>query len=164
MNLHTRGTLAASAALLAGSALAAAPAAAAPATSPSNTAVVAGATCRTASIHQIGTKKVVWDKGMAAFTVRQYLGYCQDSRGWAWMNFASVYVWHQYHVRGFGYRAQVGIAVKGEQETRGYVIGPNRQRLTFSKPVRTVNVCTRGWGKLYRLGAESAQGMTSLRC
>lgn len=163
MNALKTGTVAASAALLAGGALAAAPAAsAAPA---STTSVTTSTTaCRATSVHQIGTKKVVWDKGMAAFTVRQYLGYCQDSRGWAWMNFASVYVWQHYHARAFGYRAQVGIAVKGEQETRGYVIGPNRQRLTFSKPVRTVNVCTRGWGKLYRLGAESAQGMTSLRC
>jgi hypothetical protein len=164
MNVRRTGTLAASAALLAGGVLAAAPASAASAATASTTTAIAGASCRTTSIHQIGTKKVVWDKGMAAFTVRQYLAYCQDARGWAWMNFGSVYVWQQYHVRGFGYRAQVGIAVKGEQETRGYVIGPNRQRMTWSKPVRTVNVCTQGWGKLYRLGAESAQGMTSLRC
>ncbi|GAA6527891.1 hypothetical protein [Intrasporangium sp. DVR] len=164
MNALRTGTLAASAALLAGGVLTAAPAAAAPATTSSHTTTISGTPCRTTSIHQIGTKKVVWDKGMAAFTVRQYLGYCRDARGWAWMNVASTYVWQQYHVRGFGYRAQVGIAVKGEDETRGYVIGANRQRLTWSKPVRTVNLCTRGWGKLSRLGSESAQGMTSLRC
>jgi hypothetical protein len=116
------------------------------------------------SIRELGTSKVVRDKGMNAFTVRQYIGWCWDSSGSAWMNFSSVYVWAQYHSLGFGYRAQTGVVVGGGGDTRGYTIGANRQRLTHSTPVRTVNQCTQGWGKLLRGGTESAQGLTSLVC
>jgi hypothetical protein len=116
------------------------------------------------NIRELGSSKVVRDKGMNAFTVRQYIGWCWDSGGSAWMNFSSVYVWAQYHALGFGYRAQAGIVVGGGGDTRGYAIGDNRQRLTYSIPVRTVSSCTQGWGKLLRSGSESAQGITSLVC
>jgi hypothetical protein len=116
------------------------------------------------SIRELGNSKVVRDKGMNAFTVRQYIGWCWDSSGSAWMNFSSVYVWAQYHALGFGYRAQTGIVVGGGGDTRGYTVGGNRQRLTYSTPVRTVKYCTQGWGKLLRTSSESAQGLTSLVC
>ena len=45
--------------------------------------------------------------------MRQYIGWCWDSGGSAWMNFSSLYVWAQYHALGFGYRAQTGIVVGG---------------------------------------------------
>ena len=116
------------------------------------------------NIRELGSSRVVRDKGMNAFTVRQYIGWCWDSGGSAWMNFSSVYVWAQYHNLGFGYRAQTGIVVGGGGDTRGYAVGDNRQRLTYSIPVRTVSFCTQGWGKLLRSGSESAQGITSLVC
>ena len=116
------------------------------------------------NIRELGSSRVVRDKGMNAFTVRQYIGWCWDSGGSAWMNFSSVYVWSQYHALGFGYRAQTGIVVGGGGDTRGYAVGDNRQRLTYSIPVRTVSFCTQGWGKLLRSGSESAQGITSLVC
>jgi hypothetical protein len=116
------------------------------------------------SIRELGNSTVVRDKGMSAFTVRQYIGWCWDSSGSAWMNFSSVYVCAQYHALGFGYRSQVGIVVGGGGDTRGYTVGANRQRLTYSVPVRTVNQCTQGWGKLLRGGSETAQGLTSLVC
>ena len=116
------------------------------------------------NIRELGSSRVVRDKGMNAFTVRQYIGWCWDSGGSAWMNFSSVYVWAQYHALGFGYRAQTGIVVGGGGDTRGYAVGDNRQRLTYSTPVRTVSFCTQGWGKLLRSGSESAQGLTSLVC
>jgi hypothetical protein len=116
------------------------------------------------SVRQIGDRKVVSDLGMSAFTVRQYIGWCHDARGSAWMNFASVYVWDQYHVRGFAYRSYAGVAVRGEPETRGFVSSANRQQLSYSTPVRTTSLCTQGWGKLYRAGSESAQGLTTLVC
>ena len=116
------------------------------------------------SVRQIGDRKVVSDLGMSAFTVRQYIGWCTDSRGSAWMNFASVYVWDQYHVRGFAYRSYSGVAVRGEPETRGFTASANRQQLSYSTPVRTTALCTQGWGKLYRAGSESAPGLTSLVC
>lgn len=116
------------------------------------------------NIRELGSSRVVRDKGMNAFTVRQYIGWCWDSGGSAWMNFSSVYVWAQYHALGFGYRAQTGIVVGGGGDTRGYAVGDNRQRLTYSIPVRTVSSCTQGWGKLLRGGSESAQGITSLVC
>jgi len=144
-------------------AVAAAPtSAAASASAPTVSVTANGVNCT--NVVQIGTKKVVADRGMNAFTVRQYKGYCRDAKGSAWMNFASVYVWQQYHVRGFAYRAYAGIVVRGDFEPRGFKIGANRQRLTYSTPVRTIQDCTRGWGKLYRLGDESRQGMTSERC
>jgi|SRR4051794_6477055 len=116
------------------------------------------------SVRQIGDRKVVSDLGMSAFTVRQYIGWCHDARGSAWMNFTSVYVWDQYHVRGFAYRSLAGVAVRGEPETRGFTTGANRQQLSYSTPVRTTSLCTQGWGKLSRAGAESAQGLTTLVC
>lgn len=122
----------------------------------------AGVPCRYVS--QIGVKKVVADLGMNAFTARQYKGYCTDAKGSAWMNFASVYVWQQYHVRGFAYRAYSGVNVAGELEPRGFTVSASRQQLSYSKPVRTIKLCTQGWGKLYRLGNESRQGMTTVRC
>lgn len=96
------------------------------------------------NIRELGTSKVVRDKGMNAFTVRQYIGWCWDSSGSAWMNFASVYVWSQYHSLGFAYRAQVGIVVGGGSDAAGYVVGDNRARLTYSVPVRTTSQCTQG--------------------
>jgi len=116
------------------------------------------------NIRELGTSKVVRDKGMNAFTLRQYIGWCWDSSGSAWMNFASVYVWAQYHSLGFAYRAQTGIVVGGGSDAAGYVVGDNRARLTYSIPVRTTSQCTQGWGKLSRSGSESAQGLTSLVC
>lgn len=116
------------------------------------------------SIRELGSSKVVRDKGMNAFTVRQYIGWCWDSAGSAWMNFSSVFVWEQYHALGFGYRAQAGVVVGGGGDTRGYVVGGNRQRTTYSIPVRTVSSCTQAWGKLLRSGSESPQGITSLVC
>lgn len=101
---------------------------------------------------------------MQAFTVRQFKGWCTDARGSAWMNYSSTYVWSQYHARGFAYRAYAGVAVRGQDEPEGFVLGPNRQRLVTSHPVRTITSCTQGWGKLYRGGSESAQGLTSLVC
>jgi hypothetical protein len=80
------------------------------------------------------------------------------------MNFASVYVWDQYQVRGFAYRSYSGVAVRGEPETRGFTASANRQQLSYSTPVRTTALCTQGWGKLYRAGSESAPGLTSLVC
>ena len=125
---------------------------------------VASASQPCSGVRQIGDKKVVSDLGMSAFTVRQFIGWCSDSRGSAWMNFASVYVWDQYHVRGFAYRSYAGVAVRGEPETRGFTASANRQQLSYSTPVRTTALCTQGWGKLYRAGSESAQGLSSLAC
>ncbi|WP_256796082.1 hypothetical protein [Terrabacter sp. Ter38] len=116
------------------------------------------------SVRQIGDRKVVSDLGMSAFTVRQYVGWCRDARGSAWMNFTSVYVWDQYHVRGFAYRSLAGVAVRGEPETRGFTTGATRQQLSYSTPVRTTSLCTQGWGKLSRAGAETAPGLTTLVC
>jgi len=147
--------------------------AATPLTAPSGTAATApdltstdadGASVNCSSTRELGASKVVRDKGMNAFTVRQYIGWCWDSGGSAWMNFASVYVWAQYHNLGFGYRAQAGIVVGGSGDTVGYTVGGNRQRLVYSTPVRTTSSCTQGWGKLLRGGSESAQGLTSLVC
>lgn len=135
---------------------------AAPAVTSSPT--VSSATVPCSSVRQIGDKKVVADLGMSAFTVRQYIGWCRDARGSAWMNFASVYVWDQYHLRGFAYRSSAGIAVRGEPETRGFATGANRQQLTYSLPVRTTASCTQGWGKIARAGSESGQGLTSVVC
>ena len=80
------------------------------------------------------------------------------------MNFASVYVWDQYHARGFAYRSNAGVAVRGEPEARGFTVSANRQQLSYSTPVRTTAWCTQGWGKLSRYGSESAQGLTTLVC
>jgi hypothetical protein len=141
----------------------AASAATAPA-APAASAAPTSASQPCSSVRQIGDRKVVSDLGMSAFTVRQYIGWCSDARGSAWMNFASVYVWDQYHVRGFAYRSYAGIAVRGEPETRGFTSSANRQQLSYSTPVRTTSLCTQGWGKLYRAGSESAQGLTTLVC
>ena len=131
---------------------------AAPAATTSSTSVPCSST------RQIGAKKVVADLGMSAFTVRQYIGWCSDSRGSAWMNFASVYVWDQYRARGFAYRSYAGVAVRGDLETRGFTSSANRQQLSYSSPVRTTSQCTQGWGKLYRNGSESSQGFSALVC
>ena len=101
---------------------------------------------------------------MQAFTVRQFIGWCSDSRGSGWMNFASVYVWDQYHVRGFSYRVMSGVVVQGEPEARGFATSANRQQTSYSLPVRTTQFCTQGWGKIARLGSESPQGLTSTVC
>lgn len=121
-----------------------------------------GATCT--NVRELGTKKVVVDRGMSAFTVRQYIGWCKTSNGTGWRNFASTYVWDQYHRLGLSYRAISGIAVTTHSETEGFVVGSVRQRLVYSRPVGTTKQCTRGWGKLYRLGTESNQGMSTLVC
>lgn len=113
---------------------------------------------------ELGTKKVLRDKGMDAMTVRQYIGWCRDSRGWAWMNYTEAYVWAQYANLGFGYQAQVGVLVSGQNEVAGYVSGANRARTTWSTPVRTTAHCTQGWAKLQRTGGESAQALTSKVC
>ena len=110
------------------------------------------------NVVQIGTKKVVADRGMNAFTVRQYKGYCRDAKGSAWMNFASVYVWQQYHGRGFAYKAYAGIIVRGELEPRGFKIGANRQRLTYSTPVRTHQRLHPGLGQVCTASATGAPG------
>jgi hypothetical protein len=141
----------------------AASAAAAPG-APAASAAPTSASQPCSSVRQIGDRKVVSDLGMSAFTVRQYIGWCSDARGSGWMNFASVYVWDQYHVRGFAYRSYAGIAVRSEPETRGFTSSANRQQLSYSTPVRTTSLCTQGWGKLYRAGSESAQGLTTLVC
>jgi hypothetical protein len=131
---------------------------------PSAPSAVASASAPCASVRQVGAKKVVSDLGLSAFTVRQYIGWCRDSHGSAWMNFASVYVWDQYHARGTAYRAMSGVAVRGEPEPRGFTSGALRQQLTYSTPVRTTALCTQGWGKLARSGSESAQGLSALVC
>ena len=143
------------------------PASSAPAAAPTTaTAAVAltvsGVPC--GSISQIGDKKVVSDLGMQAFTVRQFIGWCTDSKGSAWMNFASVYVWDQYHNRGFAYRVYSGVVVRGEFDARGFATSANRQQTSYSIPVRTTQLCTQGWGKINRQGSESAQGLTSMVC
>ena len=135
-----------------------------PAATVSATSTVSTASVPCSSVRQIGDKKVVSDLGMSAFTVRQYIGWCRDAAGSAWMNFASVYVWDQYHARGFAYRSSAGVAVRGEPETRGFTTSANRQQLSYSAPVRTTTSCTQGWGKLVRAGSESAQGLSSLVC
>lgn len=142
------------------SAASAAPAA----TSAAAPSAVAATSAPCSSVRQIGDKKVVADLGISAFTVRQYIGWCRDAGGSAWMNFASVYVWDQYHARGTAYRSMVGVAVRGEPDTRGFTTGALRQQLSYSVPVRTTALCTQGWGKLARSGAESAQGLTTLVC
>ena len=164
--LHRLGTAVAAVLSAAVVLVALAPAAtAAPAaTTASSTLSTSSTSAPCGSVRQLGEKKVVSDLGMSAFTVRQYIGWCSDSRGSAWMNFASVYVWDQYHARGFAYRAYAGVAVRGEPETRGFTTGANRQQLTYSVPVRTTTSCTQGWGKLARSGSESAQGLSSLVC
>ncbi len=140
-------------------------ASAAPSDPAPTSAVAASSTSVNCSnIRELGNSVVVRDKGMSAFTVRQYIGWCWDASGSAWMNFSSVYVWAQYHALGFGYQAQTGVVVGGGGDTRGYTVGANRQRLTYSVPVRTVTQCTQGWGKLLRGGSETAQGLTSLVC
>lgn len=95
---------------------------------PAASAATSSASQPCSSVRQIGDRKVVSDLGMSAFTVRQYIGWCSDSRGSAWMNFASVYVWDQYHARGFAYRSYSGVAVRGEPETRGFTSSANRQQ------------------------------------
>ena len=133
------------------------------ATTSSLSRTVAGVPCT--KVTELGTKKVVADLGMSAFTLRQYKGYCHDARGSAWMNFGSIYVWQQYHARGFAYTAVAGIAIlRINQISQGWVVGGNRQRLTYSTPVRTISDCTQGWGKLFRFGAESPQGLSSEVC
>jgi len=155
----------ASAAPVARSASSAPTAATVSATSTASTASMAStASVPCSSVRQIGGKLVVSDLGMSAFTVRQYIGWCRDAAGSAWMNFASVYVWDQYHARGFAYRSSAGVAVRGEPETRGFTTSANRQQLSYSAPVRTTTSCTQGWGKLVRAGSESAQGLSSLVC
>ena len=125
---------------------------------------VASTSAACSSVRQIGDKKVVADLGISAFTVRQYIGWCRDAGGSGWMNFASVYVWDQYHARGTAYRSMVGVAVRGEPDTRGFATGALRQQLSYSVPVRTTALCTQGWGKLARSGGESGQGLTTLVC
>ena len=181
-----RRTLVAAAALGAAAGIAVTPtsASAAPVVSPGSTQVATGATVAApvaatstatavvaatavvpcSNISQIGDKKVVSDLGMQAFTVRQFIGWCSDSRGQAWMNFASVYVWDQYHDRGFAYRVYSGVVVRGEPEARGFSTSGNRQQTSYSIPVRTTQLCTQGWGKIYRSGGESPQGLSSLVC
>ena len=132
------------------------------ATTSSLSRTVAGVACT--KVSELGTKKVVADLGMSAFTVRQYKGYCRDAKGSAWMNFASVYVWQQYHARGLAYRALVGIALEPGTEIVGYDFGADRQRLTYSPPVRTIGDCTQGFGVLYRPVALSPEGRTSKVC
>jgi hypothetical protein len=134
------------------------------ATSTATAVVAATAVVPCSNISQIGDKKVVSDLGMQAFTVRQFIGWCSDSRGQAWMNFASVYVWDQYHDRGFAYRVYSGVVVRGEPEARGFSTSGNRQQTSYSIPVRTTQLCTQGWGKIYRSGGESPQGLSSLVC
>jgi hypothetical protein len=149
--------------------------AASPATSPATSlaasrvtspaaALAVDAVVPCSNISQIGDKKVVSDLGMQAFTVRQFIGWCSDSRGQAWMNFSSVYVWDQYHDRGFSYRVYSGVVVRGEPEARGFTTSANRQQTSYSTPVRTTQLCTQGWGKILRSGSESPQGMSSLVC
>ena len=163
--LHRLGTAVAAVLSAAVVLVALAPAAsAAAATAPSSTSSTSSTSVPCGSVRQIGEKKVVSDLGMSAFTVRQYIGWCRDSRGSAWMNFASVYVWDQYHARGLAYRSYAGVAVRGEPETRGFTTSANRQQLSYSVPVRTTTSCTQGWGKLSRSGSESAQGLSSLVC
>ncbi|MEP7331609.1 MAG: hypothetical protein ABI692_05925 [Terracoccus sp.] len=59
-------------------------------------------------------------------------------------DFASVYVWQQYHARGFGYGALVGIAMsRNHQESEGFIAGANRQWLTYSTPGRTISPAPR---------------------
>jgi hypothetical protein len=157
---RTLATVATAAALVGATLIA--PTAASASTSTSMITAGGGATCT--DVRELGAKKVVWDKGVEAFTVRQYIGYCSTSSGSGWRNFASVYVWKQYHDLGFDYRAMTGVAIQGVQETSGFVLGANRQRLTYSAPVSSVLKCTQGWGKLYRSGSESSQGLTSLVC
>ena len=157
---RTLVTLAAAGALAATALLA--PTAASAATSTSTITAGGGATCT--QVRELGTKKVVWDKGMQAFTVRQYIGYCSTSDGTGWRNFSSVYVWKQFHDLGFDYRAQAGIMVKGESQGTGFFFGGNRQRLTYSAPASTVRYCTQGWGGLYHSVSESSEGLTSLVC
>ena len=135
-----------------------------PSAAPAAPAAVASATAPCSKVRQIGDRKIISDLGISAFTIRQYIGWCRDARGAAWMNFASVYVWEQYHARGIAYRSMAGIAVRGELETRGFTSGAVRQRLSYSTPVRTTSLCTQGWGKLARSGSESAQGLTTLVC
>ena len=163
--LHRLGT--AVAALLSATVVLVALAPAASASVPtvaSSAASASSASMPCSAVRQTGDKKVVSDLGMSAFTVCQYIGWCRDSRGSAWMNFASVYVWDQYHARGFAYRSYAGVAVRGEPETRGFTTSANRQQLSYSVPVRTTTSCTQGWGKLSRSGSESAQGLSSLVC
>lgn len=127
------------------------------------TGVVAGG-IPCSHVVRIGAKKVVADKGMSAFTVRQFRGWCTDAQGSAWMNFSAVYVWYQYHVRGFDYRVYSGINVVDELDSRGFAASDNRQRLSYSTPVRTIELCTRGWGKIDRSQGESGQGLTTVLC
>ncbi|MGW5239900.1 hypothetical protein ACWEOW_13285 [Monashia sp. NPDC004114] len=136
----------------------------APAAGPAAALAVEAAVVPCSHISQIGDKKVVSDLGMQAFTVRQFIGWCSDSRGQAWMNFSSVYVWDQYHNRGFSYWVYSGVVVRGEPEARGFSTSANRQQTSYSTPVRTTQLCTQGWGKIFRAGSESAQGLTTLVC
>ena len=101
---------------------------------------------------------------MQAFTVRQYIGYCSTSTGSGWRNFASVYVWKQYHDLGLDYRAYAGIAVSGEYEAWGFIGGGDRQRFMYSVPEPSVKRCTQGVGYISRTGGLSATGLTSLVC
>lgn len=128
------------------------------------TAATSTSTPPCSDVRELPYKRVVRDLGMDALTIRQFIGWCSDSRGSAWMNYASAYVWEQYHAKGFAYNAQAGILVKAEPETRGYVVGATRDRTVFSTPVRTTSFCTQGWGKLARDGGESPQGLSSLVC
>ncbi len=143
---------------------ASATAASQPAAGPAAALVAEAAVVPCSNISQIGDKKVVSDLGMQAFTVRQFIGWCSDSRGQAWMNFSSVFVWDQYHNRGFAYRVNSGVVVRGEPEARGFSTSGNRQQTSYSAPVRTTQLCTQGWGKIFRSGSESPQGLSTLVC
>ena len=134
------------------------------ATTSSLSRTVAGVPCT--KVTELGTKKVVADLGMSAFTVRQYKGYCRDAKGSAWMNFASVYVWQQYHARGFAYSAVAALSLTpSSDDVWGLVVGGNRQRLTYSTPERTITRCTQGLGRIVRpVNVESAIGLTSNVC
>lgn len=125
-----------------------------------------GSTC--SSVRQVGDSVVVPDKGMEAFTVRQYIGWCYDhTLRSAWMNFSTTYVWQQYHDLGFNYRAAAGVNVEvtpGVWQLAGDNVGLNRERLVYSDAVRTVTYCTRGWGRLYRYPMESAAGNSQKVC
>lgn len=149
----------------AGSLAIAVPAYAAVVTGESSSAISASGVSSCLHIRQLGVKKVGVDLGMPAFTVRQYIGYCRDAKGTAWMNFASVYVWQQYPVRGFPYKTIVGIDVGPEFLPPGDVNSDSRQRLMHSAPVRTIARCTSGLGKIFCTdGSASPQALSSRVC
>ncbi|KGN34405.1 hypothetical protein N802_12530 [Knoellia sinensis KCTC 19936] len=116
------------------------------------------------NITQIGAKDTASAAGVTALTVRQYKAVCNGS----WKNFANIFVWEQFHAKGFAYNASAGVLVADSTSASGWREGVNRDREVFSEPVSSIAYCTRGMGKIrFHQGGtwkESGLGLSSRVC